>query len=171
MHQKLICIPCHFYFQSVTVSSSHRSLHALPNGSAAIFESNGIKAFGISRSVVQNNLSHGPWETVPIHYKVRSTWTQSHLVFVLSRALLWLSRDGSWGTEGAQEIYLKKLLICYQVSHIWYSCFLATAPLSHLLKHHKEIFLVLMFLMPVNAEKFIKAKHMEKFWMATTTCF
>lgn len=111
--------------------SRTEALHALPNVSAAILKSNGIKAFGIARSVVQNYLSHGLWGTVPIHYKVLSTWTQSHLLLVLSHALFWLSWDGSWGTVGAQSNYPKKLQICYQVSHSWYSCFLATASLPH----------------------------------------
>lgn len=73
MRQKLVCIPCHFYFQSMTVSFFHRSLNALPNVSAEILKSNGIKEFGIAILVVQSNLSHGCWGTVPIHYKVHST--------------------------------------------------------------------------------------------------
>lgn len=150
----------------MTVSSPTEALHALPNVSDANLKSNGIKAFGIARSVVQNNLSHGCWGTVSIHYKVHSTWTQS--CPVLSCALFWLSRDGSWGTVGAQAIYKKnpyRSIIKFHISDIH-----ASLPLLLYLTYWNTVKKLFWFWFSGNAEKLIKAKHMGKFWMVTTGC-
>lgn len=126
------------------------ALNALPNVLAAVLKSKGMMAFGIFK--INSATGSVPWMLRTSPYLLQSTLNlksfSSHTCAFMCSVLALL--DGSWGTVGVQAIYYKKLQIC-QASHIWGSCFLAIAPLSHLLKHYKETFLSLTFHMLVSA--------------------